>query len=48
MHIRAVLPAAVAIGLAMGPAAQASSANSDQIRAKAAGDMPRFRSNPKA
>ena len=39
MHIRAVLPAALAIGLALGPAAQAnsSSANSDQIRAKAAG-----------
>jgi hypothetical protein len=39
MHIRAVLPAALAIGLALGPAAQANSspANSDQIRAKAAG-----------
>lgn len=39
MHIRAVLPAALAIGLALGPAAQANSspANSDQIRARAAG-----------
>ena len=39
MHIRAVLPAALALGLALGPAAQANSgpANSDQVRAKAAG-----------
>jgi hypothetical protein len=39
MHIRAVLPAALAIGLALGPAAQANSspANTDQIRARAAG-----------
>jgi hypothetical protein len=39
MHIRAVLPAALAIGLVMAPAALAapSSANPDDIRAKAAG-----------
>jgi hypothetical protein len=39
MHIRAVLTAALAIGLVIGPAAQAdsSSANSDPIRAQAAG-----------
>jgi hypothetical protein len=39
MHIRAVLPAALAIGLVMAPAALAdsSSAKSDHVRAKAAG-----------
>lgn len=39
MHIRAVLPAALAIGLVMAPAALAdsSSARSDHVRAKAAG-----------
>jgi hypothetical protein len=39
MHIRAVLPAALALGLVIGPAALAgtSSAHTDQIRARAAG-----------
>ena len=39
MHIRAVLPAALTIGLAMAPAALAapSSANADHVRAKAVG-----------
>jgi hypothetical protein len=39
MHVRAVLPAALAIGLVMAPAALAdsSSAKSDHVRAKAAG-----------
>jgi hypothetical protein len=39
MHIRAVLPAVLAIGLVIAPAAvaESGSANSDQVRAKAAG-----------